>query len=158
MFHKKSNSSTPEFIGRYNFNLDKGADTTLGMDFEKTHPILTDKTYAEVCECWEFANNQFGRCSFRGNPFDYNYNYTTQRYETLDENGNIIETTSDLGDDLEVRYHIQGDAIEGAWKNRSGPELSDPAISGKEAFNILLGGNEDGTERTGAYRNLEKFY
>jgi hypothetical protein len=33
-FHEKSTGEV-EFIGRYNFNLDKGADDTLGMALEK---------------------------------------------------------------------------------------------------------------------------
>jgi len=88
-FHQKSDGTT-EFIGRYNFNLDKGADDTLGMAEEKVHPVVKgtfieenkDGTtsekpmdYAHVCECWEMANNMGGRCSFRRNPFDYCYDY-----------------------------------------------------------------------------------
>jgi CRISPR/Cas system-associated endoribonuclease Cas2 len=31
-------------------------------------------------------------------------------------------------------------------------------IGSEAAFNVLLGGKEDGSERSGAYRHLEKFY
>ena len=159
-FHQKSNGST-EFIGLYNFNLDKGADDTLGMSLEDKHPILTDKKYAEVCECWEMGNNKGGRCSFRGNPFDYCYNYNYQNADGT-QGAYIVngkEGSSDLGDDIEVRYHINGDAIEGAWINSTLPEGDggDP-ISSKEAFEILLGGDANGNNRTGAYAHLEKLY
>lgn len=173
-FHETSDGIT-EFIGRYNFNLDKGADDTLGMAEEKVHPFVTgtfiekndDGTiiekpldYAHVCECWEMANNMGGRCSFRGNPFDYGYDYDKKLYVAYDKENKEIESHSDLGDDLEVRYHINGDAIEGAWKNRNLPEDDkDSIIIGSEAaFNVLLGGNKDGTGRTGAYAHLEKFF
>jgi hypothetical protein len=65
-------------------------------------------------------------------------------------------THSDLGDDLEVRYHhMDMDRIEGAWENLYKPD-SVQKISHKEAFDILLGGNPStGEPRTGAYKNLE---
>ena len=160
VFHQKSDGST-EFIGRYNFNLDKGADDTLGMSLEDKHPVLTDKKYAEVCECWEMANNMGGRCSFRGNPFDYCYDYS---YVNADGTvGAYIvdgkESQSDIGDDIEVRYHINSDAIEGAWDNLTKP-LDDGGtpISSREAFEVLLGGDADGNNRTGAYAHLEKLF
>ena len=159
-FHQKSDGST-EFIGRYNFNLDKGADDTLGMSLEDKHPVLTDKKYAEVCECWEMANNMGGRCSFRGNPFDYCYDYS---YVNADGTvGAYIvdgkESQSDIGDDIEVRYHINGDAIEGAWVNLTKPlEDGGTPISSREAFEVLLGGDAEGNNRTGAYAHLEKLF
>lgn len=159
-FHQKSDGST-EFIGRYNFNLDKGADDTLGMSLEDKHPVLTDKKYAEVCECWEMANNMCGRCSFRGNPFDYCYDYS---YVNADGTvGAYIvdgkESQSDIGDDIEVRYHINGDAIEGAWVNLTKPlEDGGTPISSREAFEVLLGGDAEGNNRTGAYAHLEKLF
>ena len=160
VFHQKSNGET-EFIGRYNFNLDKGADDTLGMALEKKHPILTDKNYDKVCECWEFSNNMGGRCSFRGNPFDYNYDYD---YENADgtKGAYIIngkEGSSDIGDDLEVRYHHNDKAIEGAWKNLTAPaDDGGKPISSREAFEVLLGGDADGNNRTGAYAHLERLF
>ena len=158
-FHEKSDG-TSEFIGLYNFNLDKGADDTLGMALDKNHPVLKDKTYKKVCECWEMANNMGGRCSFRGAAFDSGYDYIKKQYIAYDDNGNIIEGTTDLGEDLEVRYHYNGDAIEGAWENRNLPsDDKDSVYIGSEAaFEVLLGGNADGTGRTGAYKNLEIFF
>lgn len=160
VFHQKSDGST-EFIGRYNFNLDKGADDTLGMALDKQHKVLTDKTYEKVCECWEMANNMGGRCSFRGNPFDYCYDYNH-----VNADGTVgaymvdgKESQSDIGDDIEVRYHINSDAIEGAWDNLTKP-LDDGGtpISSREAFEVLLGGDADGNNRTGAYAHLEKLF
>ena len=158
-FHEKSNGTT-EFIGLYNFNLDKGADATLGMDLDEQHPILTNQKYKDVCECWEMANNMGGRCSFRGDAFDAGYDYTEKKYLTYDEEQGLIETTTDLGEDLEVRYHKDADAIEGAWENRNLPKDKDGSyyIGSERAFEVLLGGNVDGTGRTGAYRHLEKFF
>lgn len=160
VFHQKSDGST-EFIGRYNFNLDKGADDTLGMALEEKHPVLTDKTYDKVCECWEMANNMGGRCSFRGNPFDYCYDYNH-----VNADGTIgayivdgKESQSDIGDDIEVRYHHNDKAIEGAWDNLTKP-LDDGGtpISSREAFEVLLGGDAEGNNRTGAYAHLEKLF
>ena len=140
VFHKKSNG-TIEFIGKYNFNHDKGCDDTLGFTHEGKNKIL-DKSYEEVAECWEFGNNKPGRCSFRGDAFDTGYNYTT-------ETGKL-----NLSDDLEVRYHKNADAIENAFKNLAEDGVS--IISDKEAFDILLGGDEN-THPNG-YGNLEKVF
>lgn len=154
-FHQKGvGSEDIEFIGCYNFNLDKGADRTLGMDLEEEHPYVTyidengqekHKTYAEVCECWEMANNTGGRCSFRGDPFDQGYEF---------KDGKVVGGVSNLGSDIEVRYHKDGDTIEGAWINYSAPpDKGGHQISAEEAYEVLLG-----YDRTGAYSNLERFY
>lgn len=157
-FHENQEGAV-EFIGIYNFNLDKGADDTLGMALDKQHRYVND-TYENICECWEMANNMGGRCSFRGNGFDYGYDYARERYIDYDQNGVEIEGTTDLGEDIEVRYHINGDAIEGAWVNRNLPidKKGSQVIGSKAAFEVLLGGNKDGTGRTGAYRHLETFF
>lgn len=156
--YKTSDGSTKsQFIGIYNFNLDKGADDTLGMAVDKEHPYVTyidekdgqekHKTFEEVCQCWEFANNKGLRCSFRGAPFDAGYD------PTLEEYTNDLKH-SDLGDDLEVRYLINGDEVEGAWVNHDAPiNKGGKEITAKEAFEVLLGEN-----RTGAYAHLEKFF
>ena len=169
-FHETPDG-TAEFIGIYNFNLDKGADDTLGMALEDKHPYVNgtftdddgvehDLDFAHICECWEMSNNAGGRCSFRGNPFDFNYDYEREKYIAIDQTTNEeYETHSDLGDDLEVRYHINGDAIEGAWMNLDAPaDDGGNYIGPKAAFEVLLGGNADGTGRTGAYTHLEKFF
>lgn len=162
-FHQKSDG-TSEFIGQYNFNLDKSAPTTLGMELDIEHPYLPGQKIADVCECWEFANNMGGRCSFRGNPFDYEYNYDEEKYNLYDADGNLIEGEgkSDIGDDLEVRYHKDKDAIEGAFDNLDAPkdDGGKPLAGGsKEAFEILIGQKDETTGmRTGAYRHLEVLF
>ena len=141
VFHKKSDGTT-EFVGKYNFNLDKGCDDTLGFTHEGINKVL-NKPYEEIAECWEFGNNQGGRCSFRGQPFDYGYNYETKKGKL-----NLI-------DDLEVRYHYKGDAIEQAFKNLA--EDEETVITDEQAFNILLGGEKAG-EHPNGYGNLERLF
>lgn len=72
VFQKKSNTDY-EFIGRYNFNLDKGATDTDGFTFEGDSKVKKeDGTYypiEEIAECWELKNNQGGRCSYRKTDF-----------------------------------------------------------------------------------------
>ena len=157
-FHEDSQGNT-SFIGLYNFNLDKGADDTLGMAVNQQHPILTDKKYKEVCECWEMANNKGDRCSFRGEPFDEGYDYSKQKFVATTPDGIEYEGTTNIGEDLEVRYHINGDAIEGAWENRNLPadKKGSEYIGSKAAFEVLLGGT-DSSNRTGAYKHLERFF
>ena len=55
IFHKADESSEPEFIGKYNFNYDKGAENVFG--FSTSYP---------QAECWEFCNNTSDACLFKG--------------------------------------------------------------------------------------------
>lgn len=92
-----------EFIGRYNFNLDKSANNVIGFGYEEQHPVLTDKKIPEVAECWEFKNNQGTRCSFKVTDFA----------QTKPTNDGSIGTLTVL-DDFEYRYSAYEDDIDAA--------------------------------------------
>ena len=53
IFHKDDDSSTPVFVGKYNFNADKGAENLFG--FTDDYDV----------ECWEFLKNDTDQCNFR---------------------------------------------------------------------------------------------
>lgn len=53
IFHKDNESSTPVFVGKYNFNADKGAENLFG--FSDSYDV----------ECWEFLKNDTDQCNFR---------------------------------------------------------------------------------------------
>lgn len=55
MFHKATASSTPEFLGKYNFNNDKSTQETFGFE--------------GAAECWEVLNNTSDRVLFRSADF-----------------------------------------------------------------------------------------
>ncbi len=55
IFHKKNENSIAEFIGKYNFNTDKGAENTFG--------------FAEGDESWEFLNNTSDLALFKTADF-----------------------------------------------------------------------------------------
>lgn len=110
-FHEKSNGDV-EFIGRYNFNLDKSCETSIGMKIDDVHPILGEKI-KKIAECWEFGNNTGdGRCAFR---------YKNDFFENIWQ---LIE-------DLEPRYHNDGDLIENAFEQKD--EDGETPISEEEA-------------------------
>lgn len=54
MFHKETEESDPKFIGKYNFNFDKGSEEVFG--FTEDYDV----------ECWEFCNNDSNACNFLG--------------------------------------------------------------------------------------------
>lgn len=56
LFHKADSASEPEFLGKANFNWDKGAENVFGFDSE-----LYPDAY-----CWEFCNNTSDACLFHG--------------------------------------------------------------------------------------------
>lgn len=55
IFHKKDSNATPEFIGRYNYNFDKGSEAVFG--FTSSYP----DAYSV-----EFCNNTSDACLFHG--------------------------------------------------------------------------------------------
>lgn len=106
-----------EFIGKYNFNYDKDCSNVTGMTYKAAHPILTDKTMEEVCECWELCNNKGTRCSFTQVDFDEITGEVTDS-----ETGEIYTDYSlTVADDFEVRYHYYGDDIED-WLKAPSPD------------------------------------
>lgn len=55
LFHQKTESDTPVFYGKANFNYDKGAEGVFGFTDEYD------------VECWEFKDNTTAGCNFTGN-------------------------------------------------------------------------------------------
>lgn len=104
VFQKKKDG-TLEFIGRYNYNLDKGCNNVIGFKEKTNHPYVPGEKIADVAECWELKNNQGGRCSFKVTNFNEQIlNETTKRLELTVLN------------DFEYRYHKDDDAIDDAIK------------------------------------------
>jgi hypothetical protein len=46
-----------EYIGRYNMNLDKGANEAYGYELKTKNPY-NDKAIKSIAECWELSDNQ----------------------------------------------------------------------------------------------------
>lgn len=65
---QKTGANTYEFVGRYNFNLDKGATDSCGFSYDCNSFVKKeDGTFypmEEIAECWEICNNQGERTSF----------------------------------------------------------------------------------------------
>lgn len=116
VFQKKKDESY-EFVGRYNFNLDKACNKVIDFENKTEHPFMPagedgkKPTFKDVAECWEFKNNQGGRCSF--NLVDF---------EALDEKGNLA-----LHSDFEYRYSPFKDEIDDAIDRKT--PFTDPAYA-----------------------------
>ena len=116
VFQKKKDGSY-EFVGRYNFNLDKACNKVIDFENKTEHPFMPTgedgkkPTFKDVAECWEFKNNQGGRCSF--NLVDF---------EALDEKGNLA-----LHSDFEYRYSPFEDEIDDAIDRKT--PFTDPAYA-----------------------------
>ena len=100
VFQKKKNGAY-EFIGRYNFNLDKGCNNVIGFNDKTPHPFVANKSIADVAECWELLHNQSGRVSFKKSAFD----------EIDSATGKLS-----VSGDFEYRYHPQSDMIDDILK------------------------------------------
>lgn len=87
VYHKIDEDSTPTFLGKYNFNYDKGSEEAFGF------------TENYDAECWEFCNNTSDACNFTGNIPD--------EYSMTDENNNEVGWVNDF----ERRYPDNDDEM-----------------------------------------------
>lgn len=78
VFHKDTPESTPRFLGKYNFNSDKGAEKSFGFDKE---------AYPNA-ECWEILNNYSMRNVFLAK--------VDSNYEKVAASGAFGDITNDL--------------------------------------------------------------
>lgn len=81
---QKTGANTYEFVGRYNFNLDKGATDSCGFTYEGDSYVRGEDgnflPMEEVAECWEICNNQGQRTSFVKVDFEE----TTDAYDEIE--------------------------------------------------------------------------
>ena len=111
-----------EFVGRYNFNLDKGCNNVIGFGDEHAHPYVEGTfvedgeekplDYAHIAECWELKHNQGGRVAF-----------TKANFAETDSNGELT-----VLEDFEYRYSFYEDDIDNAidgkedWESKTQAE------------------------------------
>ena len=57
VFHQRTAESDIEFLGKYNFNFDKGSKEVFGFEQTFEDPETQEKYTIPVGECWEFCNN-----------------------------------------------------------------------------------------------------
>ena len=102
-----------EYIGRYNFNLDKGSDEYYGFSSEDPQPYANNEMIKKVAECWELRDNQGSWTSFKYPDADARIT----QFETLteDDTGAL-----EVKKHFQPRYHDEADAIEVAM------DLADP--------------------------------
>lgn len=83
------------------YRLDEGADSNApNPNYDATNPYSRRYLpWSEAAECWEFSNNQGGRCSLKKADFS----------ET-DEQGHLT-----VVDDFEYRYHVDADSFDNAY-------------------------------------------
>ena len=56
VFHQETSKSEPEFLGKYNFNFDKGSKEVFGFERTIEHEDGTEEKIP-LGECWEFCDN-----------------------------------------------------------------------------------------------------
>lgn len=95
-----------EFVGKYNFNLDKSSNTRYGFELDLPHPYVSGKTIKKIAECWELTNNQGTYCAFRTPWPDENSSFAPiaadsfeYRYNSDEDGLDSIKFTGVLADD-----------------------------------------------------------
>lgn len=110
IFHKADSASTPEFIGKYNFNYDKGAENIFG--FTSDYPNA---------ECWEFCNNTSDACLFHG--------------EIPESWGDDFEARYPDGFKDISAFKVMHDWIVSTWQDgATGDELTSPVTYGDTTY------------------------
>ena len=118
-FHKKSNGEYL-YIGMYRMLLDKGSDDVLGFELPEniTGKFVGDKEMTKKAECWEFANNSRGFCSYR-DPWkrvelSFKAPDGTPEGQAYTSAGAPI-----IADSIEYRYNDKADAIDAVLNLKS---------------------------------------
>ena len=91
---------TYKFIGKYNYNLDKGCNDTYGFKTGTSKVKDAEGKFLpmeEVAECWELTNNQGNRCSF----IKVDFEETTTSYSAV-ETSKINENDFNAG-----KYYVK---------------------------------------------------
>lgn len=113
-FHKRADGSYT-YIGRYNFNLDKGSNEYYGFEEKYAQPYMDGATVKEIAECWELRDNQGTWCSFRyPNDAAREAGFMTPTADSTNENPKI-----EVAQHFEARYNAEGDEFETAQKYRT---------------------------------------
>lgn len=105
MLFQRYKDGTYEFVGKYNFNLDKDCSNVIDFKNSSNHPFVPGKKIKDVAQCWEFCNNQHTRCSFN----DVNF---AEVYPAGHEKAGQLTVL----DDFEFRYNHDKDKLEEAIK------------------------------------------
>ena len=109
-----------DFVGRYNFNLDKGCNNVIGFEEETPHPFVEGTfeedgeekplDFAHIAECWELKHNQGGRVAF-----------TKANFAETDSNKKLT-----VLEDFEYRYSYYEDDIDNAIEGKGDFESQTP--------------------------------
>lgn len=144
-FHRRSDTGTIKYIGRYNMILDKGSDEAYGFSVkDKYQKFLDYQELPDIAECWEFSDNQGAYCSFRDFEGRRELSFTTDARGTGGgpRVADSFEYRYNKYDDyLDIVYHLNQSSAEldQMAKDLNIPELSssnkEPAI--KWAVNVM---------------------
>lgn len=120
-FHKRLDTDTIKYIGRYNMILDKGADEAYGFSIkDKYQKFLGNQELSDIAECWEFSDNQGAYCSFRDLEGRRKLSFTTDARGT--------GGGPRVADSFEYRYNKYGDYLDVVYNlNQSSAELDQMA-------------------------------
>ena len=122
IFHRTTEFDNITFLGKYNFNIDKGSVEVFG--FTNSYPS---------CECWEFLNNTSPRALFRSTDFTSTF---------VNDKG---ETNFTWTQDFEARYPDTDPAysdVTNLSKLFSWIDSCNPEKSSNETFNEPITFNE----------------
>lgn len=104
-FHKREDTGTIKYIGRYNMILDKGADEAYGFAIDDVYQKFVDNApLSDVAECWEFSDNQGSYCAFRDFENRRELSFTTEERGT--------GGGPRVADSFEYRYHKYADELD----------------------------------------------
>ena len=100
LFQERADGSY-EYIGRYNFNLDKDSNERYGFEDAGLSYVKDGEgnylPFKQIAECWEFEHNRGGHCSAKRTTFD-----------EVNPNTGLLT----FMDDFDYRYTIHADEMD----------------------------------------------
>lgn len=151
------NGTEPQFIGRYNMLLDKGAAEAYGFALNssiKQNYIEGNPAVIDIAECWEFENNSRGYCSFRDpwNRRELSFKAPVGDSSEFTANGAPI-----IADSFEYRYNANDDYIDMLYNMNSSFENSNTVKKLQKQFPGEITDKESGCNKLlDIYSNWEK--
>lgn len=181
LIFEKDSVGNINFVGRYNFNLDKGADSTYGFT-DSHNSFVKNKEgialpFEEVAECWELTDNQGSYCSFKTPGFDTSGGTTYELIELTAESWvpDVYYIQTEFGGGSKDKYELaSGDFKEGTtyYKKKEGTldilgyfeyryhvdaDDIDDCIDGKGDF-AIMSQEDKNTYLLDKYKNLREVY
>ena len=158
VFQKKSNTDY-EFIGRYNFNLDKGATDTDGFTFEGDSKVFKEYAIAEVADKAAFDKGTFyiqqDQEFIKASDYDSSNTYYTKVYYPIEEIAECWELKNNQGGRCSYRKTDFGEVAKESYAKAE--DVTAESFEPDTYYTMTMEYNEETTTQEPVYTLATEF-